>query len=192
MTELNRRARLILAIIVVLSILGIADTVYLIDLHYSNPTHIRNLRNTLPFLRPHLLDPDDPYDRARLGTADSRKACDLTDYLNCSCVDNSPYSEIGGIGVSIFGLIGYVILLILSLWAVVIKSKNFRFVHLLIFSGSSVGFLYTAWLNYIEFFVIRCLCPECTISAFLITVIFVLSAVTFGKSAIKLIISPFL
>ena len=94
----------------------------------------------------------------------------------CSVVNNSMYSEVYGIPVSIIGILGYG-----ALVAALLLEQRGSFMQdnglLLIFGLALVGFLFTAYLIYVEIALIHALCPFCITSQVSITVLFVLSVI---------------
>ena len=94
----------------------------------------------------------------------------------CITVNNSPYSVIYGIPVSLLGLLAYLaitaILLLESRWNLAAERGP-----LAVFGLSLTGVLFSAYLTYIEYFVIFAVCPFCIASAILITLIFLLSII---------------
>jgi uncharacterized membrane protein len=98
----------------------------------------------------------------------------------CHNVNFSPYSEIGGIPVSIFGIFAYlVILLILALEARVKIAKENG--PLAIFGISLCGVAFSVYLTYLEIYVIHAICPFCVVSAIAITFIFILAIIRLIK-----------
>ena len=98
----------------------------------------------------------------------------------CHNVNFSPYSEINGIPVSVFGLCAYLaILCILVLEARVKIAKEYG--PLAIFGISLGGVAFTAYLTYLEIYVIHALCPFCVASAIIITFIFILAIIRLVK-----------
>ena len=98
----------------------------------------------------------------------------------CHDVNFSSYSEINGIPVSLFGLGAYLaILFILVLEAriKIVKENG----PLAIFGISLVGVAFTAYLTYLEIYVIHAICPFCVASAVLITFIFILAVIRLFK-----------
>jgi uncharacterized membrane protein len=94
----------------------------------------------------------------------------------CATVANSHYSHIAGINVAVFGIAGYVLLLA----AAVIPGDLGRFGG---FLAALVGFGFSAYLTYLELFVIDAICQWCVASAVLMTMLFVVSgarAFTYG------------
>ena len=94
----------------------------------------------------------------------------------CSVVNNSIYSEVYGIPVSVIGIVGYG-----ALVAALLLQQRGPFMEenglLLIFGLALVGFLFTAYLIYVEIALIHALCPFCITSQVSITVLFILSVV---------------
>ncbi|MFH1538018.1 MAG: vitamin K epoxide reductase family protein, partial [bacterium] len=128
-----------------------------------------------PFMERFTLDPDDPYNQFLF----EQKVpwCDINVFFSCVGVDESEYSELFGIGVAVYGFLGYVLLLLLAFRAVFLRSARMCLTRLLLFLGALFGFIFTIWLNYIEFVVIHQLCIECTISATIVLTIFILSII---------------
>jgi uncharacterized membrane protein len=94
----------------------------------------------------------------------------------CSVVNNSIFSEVYGIPVSVIGIIGYGAII-----AALLLQHSGSFMAdnglLLIFGLALVGFLFTAYLIYVEIALIHALCPFCITSQVSISVVFVLSVV---------------
>jgi uncharacterized membrane protein len=102
------------------------------------------------------------------------KAYCLQGVGDCWTVNTSKYSSIFGIPVSVFGIIGYTIILLVFLY-----QKRNAFLQnnavTLLFGLTLAGLLYSAYLTYIELYVIYAICPFCVISAVAMVVLFVLS-----------------
>jgi uncharacterized membrane protein len=98
----------------------------------------------------------------------------------CHDVNFSSYSVIGGIPISAFGIAAYLaIVVILVLEARVrIAQENGP---LAIFGISLVGVGFSAYLTYLELYVIHAICPFCVASAVLITLIFILAIIRLVK-----------
>jgi uncharacterized membrane protein len=98
----------------------------------------------------------------------------------CHNVNFSPYSEIGGIPVSLFGICAYLaILCILFLEnRVKIAKENGP---LAIFGISLAGVTFSIYLTYLEIYIIHAICPFCVISAIAITLIFILAIIRLVK-----------
>lgn len=76
---------------------------------------------------------------------------------SCGVVNNSQYSQMFGIPVSAFGLFFYIVMAFL----IALKYKR------LFFIGSIAGVLFSAYLTYIEAFVIHAWCQWCIMSSWI-------------------------
>lgn len=121
-------------IIIILSALGVALSVYLTYLHYSNAD-------------------------AAFCVAGS----------GCDTVRESSYSVIFGIPVALLGVIGYSLILVLSLISV---SPRVRWLSL--YLVALAGVVFSAYLTYLELFVINAVCAYCVASAIIVTAIWVI------------------
>jgi uncharacterized membrane protein len=98
----------------------------------------------------------------------------------CHNVNFSPYSEIYGIPVAVFGLSAYLaILCILVLEARLNIAKENG--PLAIFGISLGGVAFSAYLTYLEIYIIHAICPFCVASAILITFLFILAIIRLVK-----------
>lgn len=96
----------------------------------------------------------------------------------CETVKNSVYANLAGIPLPVLGLISYTALLVLLLsqgQPAVSKQGWSPVVALAIFGISLAGVLYSAYLTYVELFVIYAICRWCVASAVIMVAIFVLS-----------------
>ena len=101
----------------------------------------------------------------------------------CSVVNNSIYSEVYGIPVALVGVVGYTaILAVLTLstrWS--LQREN---TTLLFFGLCLAGFLFTAYLVYVEIALIRALCPFCLASQAIMTLLFAAAVVRLVREPI--------
>lgn len=93
----------------------------------------------------------------------------------CATVQASAYAWVGPIPVSGIGVAGYAALLGLALVGLRPGMRHSRTVGLLLLAGSGAGVAFSAWLTYLEAFVIRAWCQWCVVSAILIFLIFLAS-----------------
>jgi uncharacterized membrane protein len=105
--------------------------------------------------------------------ADTEPYCGATH--SCTDVQNSSYSEVLGIPVSLIGVVGYVVLLMLSLFQNRVNPDIGFYLPVLSFGAALIGVLYSVYLTYLEAFVILAWCYWCVTSALIITVIWILS-----------------
>jgi uncharacterized membrane protein len=87
----------------------------------------------------------------------------------CATVAESHYSHIAGINVAVFGIVGYVLLL----GAAATPGDLGRFGG---FMGALIGFGFSAYLTYLELFVIDAICQWCVASAVIMTLLLSVNA----------------
>ncbi len=106
----------------------------------------------------------------------------------CSTVLTSQWSTVFGIPVSLLGAIDYLILFGLTVAA--LSTGNVKLQRLAA-KVSVVGFLASAWLVYLQFFVIHEICLYCMVSAIISTAIFAvgISCIIMSKNTAA-VISP--
>ncbi len=100
---------------------------------------------------------------------------------DCGTVQASPYAQIGGIPLSVFGLAGYVLLLGTSFLGIQPGKRDSRFVGGVLLAVASFGLGVSGYLTYLEAAVIHAWCQWCVISAVLMTVIFLAALVEIGR-----------
>jgi uncharacterized membrane protein len=87
----------------------------------------------------------------------------------CETVADSHYSHLAGVNVAVFGIFGYVVLLA----AAVVPGDAGRFGG---FLAALVGFGFSAYLTYLELFVIDAICQWCVASAVLMSLLLAVAA----------------
>jgi len=92
----------------------------------------------------------------------------------CQTVADSTYSHLLGANIAVFGIVGYVLLLVAAL----LRGDLARMAG---FGVSLVGFGYSVYLTYLELFKIEAICQWCVASAILMTILF-------GANAIRMLI----
>lgn len=95
----------------------------------------------------------------------------------CETVRNSSYSNLFGLPVPLFGVLGYSAIALICIMSVLRKFPLGHIKKLLLFFGI-FGFVLSAYFTYLEAFVIRAWCLWCVISAVIMTAIFLLTAKT--------------
>jgi uncharacterized membrane protein len=88
----------------------------------------------------------------------------------CETVANSSYSHLLGVNVAVFGVVGYVLLLGISM----LRGDGARLAG---FAIALAGFGFSVYLTYLELFVIDAVCQWCVASAILMTLLFAVNAV---------------
>lgn len=106
--------------------------------------------------------------------ADQTAAC--SGIGDCESVNNSIYSEIGGIPIALIGAVAYFVIFLLLL-----LEKRFRaqsmYLRFSVFGLSLAGTLYSGYLTYLEIAVIRAICPFCALSAITIFVLLIMGII---------------
>jgi uncharacterized membrane protein len=97
-------------------------------------------------------------------------------FADCETVNNSIYSQINGIPIAALGAVAYVIMLVVLLLESQIDFLEFNG-PLIILGLSLFGVLYSAYLTYLEIYVIRAICPFCVVSAVVLVFMLVLSGI---------------
>ena len=87
----------------------------------------------------------------------------------CQTVAESSYSHLLGVNVAIFGIVGYVLLLVCSL----LRGDGARMAG---FAVALIGFAFSLYLTYLELFTIEAICQWCVASAVLMTLLFATNA----------------
>jgi uncharacterized membrane protein len=93
----------------------------------------------------------------------------------CTTVQQSEWSELFGIPVSVLGVIGYLGILALLLLAPQ-RNENVR-LALVVTTG--VGFLFSMFLMYRAYVTLEAFCPFCTTSAVMMTLLAIVSTIRF-------------
>jgi len=97
------------------------------------------------------------------------------DSQGCDLAAQSVYAKMFGIPVAVFGLLAYIALLALLIARCRVNENLEAYVTLAIFGISLLGVLFSAYLTYLELFVILAVCVWRVASALIMTVLFVLS-----------------
>jgi uncharacterized membrane protein len=87
----------------------------------------------------------------------------------CATVAKSSYSHLLGINVAIFGIVGYVLLLVAAIGQGDVARMGG-------FVVSLAGFGFSVYLTYLELFVIEAICQWCVASAVLMTILFAVNS----------------
>jgi uncharacterized membrane protein len=101
----------------------------------------------------------------------------LTGSGGCEAVQTSRYAEIFGVPVAMLGLAGYAGLLLSAL----LRGESGALLGLFV---ALVSVLFSAYLTWLELFVIHAICQWCVTSAILMVASFLLAAVRVGRSKV--------
>jgi uncharacterized membrane protein len=94
-----------------------------------------------------------------------------TRWAECDLVNSSVYAKIYGVPVSFIGLAGYLVLFALALAALQTWGPTHRRLLAVSFVLALGGVGFSAYLTYLELFVIQALCSWCVASAILIVLL---------------------
>ena len=112
-------------------------------------------------------------------------------WAQCDTVNNSVYAKISGVPVAFIGLAGYLVLLGLAVAALQTWGPTHRRLLAISFVLALGGVGFSAYLTYIELFVIEAVCNWCVATAILITLLAILGGTKlWRKSPQHLDISP--
>ncbi len=95
---------------------------------------------------------------------------------DCETVNNSRFAAVGVVPVALIGAAGYLLILLL----LVIDrpgGEPKEAVRFALFGVTLAGTVYSAYLTYLEFFVLHAVCPFCVLSALVMVGLFGLSLV---------------
>jgi uncharacterized membrane protein len=93
----------------------------------------------------------------------------------CETVQLSSWSRFAGLEVSLIGVLGYAVLLGLSLAALQPSLAAERWPATLLAVLAALGVAFTAYLTYLELFVIHAICRWCVASGVIIILLFAVS-----------------
>lgn len=100
----------------------------------------------------------------------SSAICNINSYFSCSIVNESIYSALFGIPLSILGLIYFILILIL-----VIKSENNKKYLPLVGFLTIPILIYSLYLTYVEIAILKTICLVCEFTKILMFLIVILS-----------------
>jgi len=103
-------------------------------------------------------------------------------WAQCDVVNNSVYAKIYGIPVAFIGLAGYLVLLGLAVAALQTWGPPHRRLLAISFVLALGGLGFSAYLTYIELFVIEAICNWCVASAILITLLAIVGGVNLWRA----------
>jgi uncharacterized membrane protein len=92
----------------------------------------------------------------------------------CAIVNTSPYASLAGIPIAAIGAVAYLAMLAV-LW---LEERNDFFAvngSMIVFGMALIGVLYSAYLTYLELYVIHAICPFCVVSAVILVAMLVVS-----------------
>jgi len=109
---------------------------------------------------------------------------------SCEVVQASPYAGVAGVPVAFFGVVGYVALFVTALVGLQPSFLPKRSVSVLLAALATGGLVFTAYLTYLEAFVIHGWCRWCLGSAAVIGVIWVVAVLGLRKAPDSRTVGP--
>ena len=103
----------------------------------------------------------------------------------CETVQTSQWAVFLGLPVAFYGVVGYVVVLVVALVALRPAALAQRPWNVLLAGLATVGVLFTAYLTYLELFVIQAICRWCVGSAIIITLIWIVSLLSLRSPATR-------
>ena len=95
----------------------------------------------------------------------------------CETVNLSRWATFLGMPVAVWGVGFYVVLFLVALAGTTERFVNATWVSHALLALTAWGVLFSAWLTYLELYVIHAVCMFCVISAILVTVTFLVALV---------------
>ncbi|MEO8945039.1 MAG: vitamin K epoxide reductase family protein [Gemmatimonadaceae bacterium] len=107
----------------------------------------------------------------------------------CERVNTSRWAIFVGAPVAAWGLVFYIATLVVALVGTSPSMLNRREVSYLLATMSLVGVAFSAWLTYLELYVIDAVCRYCVASAVIVTLIFIVSIadLMLGRKELQLV-----
>jgi len=93
----------------------------------------------------------------------------------CETVQLSRWATFIGVPVSVWGVGFYLVLFLVALSGTTERFASATWVSHALLILTAWGVVFSAWLTYLELFVINAICRFCVVSAILVTVIFLVS-----------------
>lgn len=93
----------------------------------------------------------------------------------CDTVQTSKWAKFLGVPVALYGVVGYLAILGVALAALRPAALSRRGPTLALAALASGGVLFSAWLTYLELFVIHAICRWCVASAVIMTLIWIVA-----------------
>ena len=94
---------------------------------------------------------------------------------SCETVNTSKYSRFLGLPVAGWGLLFYLDVFVIAVISALPRFEDERALSIVLVAESAVGVLFSAWLTYLELFVIHAICIWCVTSAVIVTAILLVS-----------------
>jgi len=90
----------------------------------------------------------------------------------CNAVAASPYSTVLGVPLASWGVLFYFGIFVVVATMLMVRVRTLS--HIFVF-GTAVGFLFSLYFTYLQFFVIKAVCMYCMLSAILATLLLIVA-----------------
>ncbi|HJP87137.1 MAG TPA: vitamin K epoxide reductase family protein [Gemmatimonadaceae bacterium] len=94
---------------------------------------------------------------------------------SCETVNLSRWSRFLGLPVAAWGLLFYLDVFAVAVVSTLPRFEDERVLSIVLVAEAAVGVLFSAWLTYLELFVIHAICIWCVTSAVVVTIILLVS-----------------
>ena|SRR5689334_22572518 len=94
---------------------------------------------------------------------------------SCETVNTSRWSRFLGLPVAAWGLLFYLDVFVIAVVSTFPRFEDERALSIVLVAEAAVGVLFSAWLTYLELFVIHAICIWCVTSALVVTAILLVS-----------------
>ena len=120
--------------------------------------------------------------KSHIISSSTNAPCDISPSVSCSLVNTSTYSELLGVPVALFGVLWFVALGILALVILFRTDHSYLITALMYWNG--IGILFVIYLIIAEF-ILRTLCPLCTVIHLLVVISLALSVLLYRAHPVK-------
>ena len=104
---------------------------------------------------------------------------------SCETVNSSKWATFLGLPVAGWGVAFYIGMFVLAMVSTREDFAESRTISGLVLAVATTGLLFSAWLTYLELFVIHAVCQWCVVSAVIVAIIFVVSLADYGEKSRK-------
>ena len=101
---------------------------------------------------------------------------------SCEKVNTSKWATFLGLPVAAWGVGFYIGLFVLAIVSTQERFAESRTISAVLLGVATTGLLFSAWLTWLELFVIHAICQWCVVSAVLVLVIFVVTVIDYRQS----------
>ncbi len=100
----------------------------------------------------------------------------------CERVNSSKWATFLGLPVAVWGMGFYLVTFVIAYMGTLRRWARDSRISTVLLLLTGFGVLYSAWLTYLELYVIHAICQYCVVSAILVTVMFVISLLDWRDS----------